>query len=68
MRALTTSFASVCPQLSPVYASHEGASRSRQALEAVDAYLRRDSTYSAPRVSGFRLSLFLNSLVGKLLK
>jgi hypothetical protein len=68
MRALTTLFASVSPQLSPVYVSHEGASRSRQALEAVNAYLRWDSTYYAPRVSGSQLSFFLNSLVGKLLK
>jgi hypothetical protein len=68
MHALTTSFASTSPQSSPAYLAHEGARRSRQALEAVDAYLRRDSTYSAPRVAGSWMSLLLDGLVEKLLK
>jgi hypothetical protein len=68
MPALTTSFASTSLQTSPAYSVHEGASRSRQALEAVDAYLQWGSTSFAPRVSSSRVSLLLSALVGKLLK
>jgi hypothetical protein len=67
MHALTTSLISTSSQSSPAYLVHEGGNRSRQALEAVDAYLRRDSTYSTPRVTNSWLSL-LDGLVEKLLK
>jgi hypothetical protein len=67
MHALPTSFASASSQLSPAYQAHGGASRSHQALEAVDAYLRRDSTCSAPRVASLRVVRLLSEVVEKLL-
>jgi hypothetical protein len=67
MRTLTTSFTSTSSQVSSAYSMH-AASRSRQALEAVDAYLGRDGAYAAPRTAGSRLGLFLDNLVEKLLK
>jgi hypothetical protein len=68
MYALTTSFASASPASSPTYLVHEGDSRSRQALEAVDAYLGWGSTYAAPRAARSRMAMLLDGLVEKLLK
>ena len=67
MRTLTTSLTSTSSQVSAAYSMHAD-SRSRQALEAVDAYLGRDSAYAVSHTSGSRLGLLLDKLVGKLLK
>lgn len=67
MHALITSSAATY-QLSGAYSIHEQTTRSRQALEAVDAYLQLDDIASAPPTATFRLLPFLNDLVAKLLE
>jgi hypothetical protein len=68
MRTLAVSFAPVSSQLSSAALLPTSDSRSRQALEAVDAYLQRDGIYLAPRAASSRLARLVGNLVEKLTK
>ncbi len=66
MHSLTTSFAA-SHQTSTIYLEHGRNSRSRQVVEAVDAYLRRDSSYLAADMPSSQQALTQGSFLGKLL-
>jgi hypothetical protein len=67
MHSLATSFVAAAPQISSTYLEHGRNSRSRQALEAVDAYLRRDSNYLAADMPSPQQAITQVSFLGKLL-
>jgi hypothetical protein len=67
MHSLATSFVAAAHQTFPAYLEHGRDSRSRQVLEAVDAYLRRDSTYLAADMPTSQQALTQVSFLGKLL-
>jgi hypothetical protein len=68
MHSLSTSFVAAAHQISPAYLEHGRNSRSRQVLEAVDAYLRRDSSYLAADMPSSQQELTQVSFLGKLLQ
>jgi hypothetical protein len=67
MHSLSASFVAAAPQTSSTYSEHGRNSRSRQALEAVDAYLRRDSTYLVADMPSAQQAIIQVSFLGKLL-
>jgi len=68
MHSLATSFVAAAYQTSPAYLEHGRNSRSRQVLEAVDAYLRRDSAYLATDMPSSQQAITQVGFLGKLLE
>jgi hypothetical protein len=67
MHSLATSFVAA-HQTYPSYLEHGRNSRSRQVVEAVDTYLRRDSTYLTSELPSAEQALAQMSFLGKLLQ
>jgi hypothetical protein len=67
MHSLATSFVAA-RETYPSYLEHGRNSRSREVLEAVDTYLRRDSTYLVSEMPSAQQALAQMSFLGKLMQ
>jgi hypothetical protein len=67
MHSLSASFVAAAYQTSSAYLEHGRNSHSRQALDVVNAYLRRDSTCLAADMPSAQRAIIQVSFLGKLL-